>query len=99
MAKKGNKGVYEWIPVKRRPLTEEEIEEYGDKYYEMWDCKLPEESDTVLVTYVCENYGTVHKEVDYTEYDAEDKYFENFNEDIIAWMPFPAPYEGEEDEY
>lgn len=39
----------EWIPVKFRPLTEEEQEEYPDYDY-MADCKMPDDGEEILVT-------------------------------------------------
>ena len=77
-----------WYPVKRRPLTEEELEEYGHEYSEMWDCTLPDESCTVIITYTYRD----QKYVTYTEFDFDDKYFDDYNDEVIAWMPLPEPY-------
>lgn len=76
-----------WNPVSTRPLTEEEKELYGDEYTLMWDCAVPEEEQTVLIT---TRFGTV------TGTEFIDGYFENYEDigDVLAWMPLPAPYEG-----
>ncbi|MBE5917629.1 MAG: hypothetical protein E7273_12415 [Pseudobutyrivibrio ruminis] len=75
-----------WNPVSIRPMTEEEEELYGDEYTLMWDCAVPEEEQTVLIT---TRFGTVVG----TEFI--DGYFENYEDigDVLAWMPLPKPYE------
>ena len=41
----------EWIKFKTRELTEEELSEPKYMYYEfMWDCQIPEDGETVLVS-------------------------------------------------
>ena len=81
-----------WIPVKTRPLTEEEKEEYADEGFEfMYDCPLPEHGQDVLIT---TKYGYVEKTTFFT--DCGD-YFENWDDedDVLAWMPLPKPYKEE----
>lgn len=83
--------VNEWIPVKVRPLTEEEKESYADEEYEfIYDCPLPNDSQEVLIT---TKYG-VEKTTFYTDCGC---YFENYEDedDVIAWMPLPDKYEKE----
>lgn len=83
-----------WIPITTRPLTEDEKEDMpnADFYY---DCALPDDEETVLVT---TRYGDVEKTVFVS--DAEGCYFEEFEEDgdVLAWKPLPKRYEPEESE-
>ena len=85
-----------WIPIKTRPMTEEEITYYRDwaEYgAEIFDCPLPEDGDTVLIT---DRLGNV--EVDTFINDGDGCYFEcNCDmDDVVAWTPLPEPYkEGE----
>lgn len=91
-----NKG--EWIPIKTRPLTEEEkiyYEEYGAFYLDsIFDCRLPEDGQEVLIT---TKYGTVEKTTFYNEGD-DGSYFECYEGggEVLAWQPLPEPYKAEE---
>lgn len=88
----------EWIPIKMRPGTDEEYEEfsqYGDcprEDFRVFECQLPEDDQEVLVTTrwgdVC--IDTWHRDVDCC-------YFENNSDDddVIAWMPKPEGYKSE----
>ena len=88
----------EWIPIKMRPGTDEEYEEfslYGDcprEDFRVFECPLPDDNQEVLVTTrwgdVC--IDTWHRDVDccYFEDNCDD-------DDVIAWMPLPERYEGE----
>ena len=88
----------DWIPIKMRPGTDEEYEEfslYGDcprEDFRVFECQLPDDDQEVLVTTrwgdVC--IDTWHRDVDCC-------YFENNSddEDVIAWMPLPERYEPE----
>lgn len=84
----------EWIPIETRELTEEEKEEYPDATF-MYDCKLPEDGEEVLVT-------TWSGDVSTDTFCRDDGcYFESYCDegDVIAWMPKPKPYkEGGEEE-
>lgn len=84
----------EWIPLKTRPMTEEESTYYSDwaEYgAEMFDCPLPDDGQEVLIScggYVC------------TDIFARDEndgcYFEGVDiGDVKAWMPLPEPYLSE----
>ena len=87
-----------WIPIKMRPGTDEEYEEFslcGDcprEDFRVFECQLPDDDQEVLVTTrwgdVC--IDTWHRDVDCC-------YFENNSddEDVIAWMPLPERYEPE----
>ena len=81
-----------WIPIKTRPMTEEEKEEIGHEYAFMYDCPLPDDGQDVLIT---DCYGDV--EIDTFCRDGEGVYFENNCDDgeVIAWMPLPEPYKTE----
>lgn len=89
-----------WIPIKTRPLTAEEKEHYADLGYSedsiefMYDCDLPEDGQVVLIT---DRLGNV--EVD-TFCRDDGCYFEDNcgEDDVVAWMPFPTPYEPQESE-
>lgn len=88
----------EWIPIKMRPGTDEEYEEFslcGDcprEDFRVFECQLPEDDQEVLVTTrwgdVC--IDTWHRDVDCC-------YFENNSDDgdVIAWMPKPEGYKSE----
>lgn len=89
-----------WIPIKTRPLTAEEKEHYADLGYSedsigfMYDCDLPEDGQEVLIT---ERRGNVVVD---TFCRDDGCYFEDNcdEDDVVAWMPLPAPYEPQESE-
>ena len=93
----------EWIPVKYRPMTAEERKRFEEEYtygYEleddeaiMFDCKMPEDGQEILVSY---RYGYVDKDI--CQYDGEFYGLEGNGdwEGITAWMPLPEPYTGGE---
>lgn len=90
---KNNNG---WIPVKTRPLTDEEKEYYSEQYdfpdiedMYIYDCKLPEHGQDVLITTCCDTVTLT------TFYTDEGCYFESYEEanDVKAWMPLPEPYQ------
>lgn len=92
----------QWIPVKFRPMDEEEKqyweEHYGYKFGEdfdckMFDCPMPEDGQEV---WVCSKCGNVWQ--DTCVVDEGIGLEENGDwYDIVAWMPFnrPEPYKGE----
>lgn len=80
----------QWIPIKTRKLTEEEKEEYPDSTF-MYDCRLPDDGEEVLVTTWAGNVAL-------DSFCRDDGcYFENNcdEDDVIAWMPKPEPYKKE----
>lgn len=85
-----------WIPVKFRPLTEEEQKEYPDYCY-MADCMMPDDEEEILVT-VKSSRGhlCVRQDVCYFDdgFSLDSGY--DWQTDVIAWMPLPEPWEGEE---
>ena len=84
-----------WIPIKTRPMTEEEKEEIGHEYAYIYDCPLPDDGQDVLVTDCCGNV-----EVDTFCRDYEGFYFECNCDDgeVTAWMPLPKPYKESDTE-
>ena len=84
-----------WIPIKTRPMTEEEKEEIGHEYAYMYDCPLPDDGQDVLIT---DCWGNVEEDTFCRDY--EGCYFETNCDDgeVIAWMPKPHPYKAESEE-
>ena len=82
----------DWKKIIQRPLTSEEKKEYGDEIEFMWDGKIPELDEEVLV------YTSESEEV-YTDtwVDFNDGIgFENTFSNVIYWMSFPKPPEIKE---
>lgn len=81
-----------WIPVKTRPMTEEEKENYSEYLIEsdgfIYECPLPDDGQKVLIT---SKYGSVDKTTFYTDCG---NYFENYEDydEVIAWQPLPEPF-------
>ena len=81
-----------WIPIKTRPMTEEEKEYYSEYLFEgnglIYECPLPDDGQEVLIT---SKYGSVDKTTFYTDYG---NYFENYEDydEVIAWQPLPEPF-------
>ncbi len=77
-----------WIPVKFRPLTDEEQEEYPDYCY-MADYLMPDDGEEILVS-------TRHGRVEKDECRYDDGYYldsgHDWQTDIVAWMPLPEAY-------
>lgn len=85
-----------WIPIKIRPLTEAEKEEYKSEGFDdievMYDeCSLPDDGQEVLVT---TRYDDVVLDTFYTD---DGCYFESYcdADDVKAWMPLPDPYKSQ----
>jgi len=94
----------QWIPVKTRPMDEEEKryweEHYGYTFGEdydgmMFDCLMPEDGQEIWVCSKCGNVWQDTCEVD------EGFGLEGNGDwyDIVAWMPYerPDPWKGEVD--
>lgn len=82
-----------WIPLKTRPMTDEESTYYRDwaEYdAEIFDCPLPDDGQEVLVSYggyVCVDTFCID----------DGCYFEGVDiDDVEAWMPLPKPYDSQE---
>ena len=92
-----------WIPVKSRPMDEEERAEWSEKlgydieYAEavIYTSQLPDDGQEVLT---CSRWGNV--QIDKFENDPDYGCFFEKNGDmdgIVAWMPLPEPWKGEND--
>lgn len=82
----------EWIPFTKRPLTDEEKEEYPDWIY-ILDCPLPDDEEEILLS------NGKHVWTD-TFIDDGECYLDG-GDDIdegMAWMPLPDPWNGGEEE-
>ena len=86
----------DWIPIKTRPMSEEEKEYYSEYLFEdnglIYECPLPDDGQEVLIT---SKYGSVDKTTFYTDCG---NYFENYEDydEVIAWQPLPQPYKESE---
>ena len=94
-----------WIPIKRRPLTEEERESILDYYganYEFtsddyaFDCRMPEEGQKILIS---TPWGV---SIDVCEYDCTGNGLSLYSleengdwDGVTAWLPLPEPYKEE----
>ncbi len=95
-----NEETSQWIPIKMRPGTDEEYEEfsqYGDcprEDFRVFECQLPDDDQEVLVT---TRWGNVCTDIWHRDVDC--CYFEDYSDDddVIAWMPLPEPYKGGEE--
>ena len=87
-----------WIPIKTRPMTEEEKEdffEYADSRcddtYTILDCPLPDDGQEVILSV----NGYVGTDI-FCRDSAYGCYFESYDiDDVDAWMPLPQPYKAE----
>ena len=84
----------EWIPMKTRPMTEEEKEyhkaaiEYCGEEIEIFDCLLPDDGQMVLIT----ANGNIYVDIFYSD-PTEGSYFEDTDiDDVEAWMPLTEQY-------
>ena len=67
----------EWIPIKIRPLTDEEQESYGDEYSFIYDCQLPDDGESVLIT-------LSNSAIDIVEF-YDNEFDDYYPEDVVAW--------------
>ena len=82
----------EWIPLIKRPMTEEEREEYeertGIEETMLFNCPLPKDGEQVFVSYG--DYVTIET---FYEDGGGVCYFDIGDIDKAdAWMPLPAPF-------
>lgn len=91
----------EWIEIKTRKPTEEEIQEYMNDPcpdYDIddpedlifFDCQMPEDGQEVLIT---TSWGNVCIDTYVQEYGAFEDHEDH--EDVVAWMPLPEPFKKE----
>lgn len=86
---------FQWIPIKTRPLTDEERKENPEVLF-YYDCPLPDDGEEVLVTTFL---GDVRMDCFYR--DPEDGcFFETYcdEDDVKAWARIPKPYKAESEE-
>lgn len=94
---------YDWRPVKMRPLTEEEKEEYSKEFSEdempdgVFDCVMPVDGQQVLISTKWSD------EIDLDVCTRDPDYGIGLEgrgdwDGVLAWMPVPKKYkqEGEE---
>ena len=90
----------QWNVIIKRPMTEEEKQDYEEYFGDIFDrddgeqavmyCNLPGDGDEVLI---CTKYG--HVFIDTFEHDGYTCFFTDCDDmnDVVAWMPLPKPYE------
>lgn len=85
----------EWIPIKTRPLTEEEKAEMDTESPYMYDCPLPDDGEEVEVTTYSGDVA-----MDIFCRDPEGCYFEHYCDDgdVLAWKHKPEPYKAESED-
>jgi hypothetical protein len=91
-----------WNPLKTRPMDEEEREEWSSKLgYKLEDYEaviymppLPDEGQEVLI---CLRNGS-RKTDTFTEDEYGGYFFEYDIDKVVAWMPLPEPWKGEEND-
>ena len=91
-----------WIPVKTRPMTEDEREYWSEHYgydieYEysvMFDCKMPKDKQAIWVQSKC---GYVFEDICENDDGMIGLEGNGDWDDIVAWMPkyIPEPWRGE----
>lgn len=77
-----------WIEVKYRSTTEKERGRYGEDVNFLFDCKLPEDGQNVIIA---TNRGAVH----FTKFFNSDRArFAGWDKEgeVLAWMPLPTPF-------
>lgn len=82
-----------WIPIKTRPLTEEEKEGHPDWSY-ILDCELPDDGQRILIHCVYNKHESVQLDQYYD--DCGMCYLDSgydLGEEVDAWMPLPEPPE------
>ena len=85
----------EWVEIKFRELTEEEradldLDEDDDAC--IFDCKLPEDGQRVLLTLQAKN-GDLCVATDTFYEDPDGPYLEFWEWDkVFAWAPMPEPF-------
>ena len=85
-----------WVPVKWHELTDEERERegYPEEWLTIFDCLMPDDGEEILVTIKGSRGGLhIEKDVCYVNdgYSLDSGY--DWIDDVVAWMPLPAPFE------
>lgn len=85
----------EWIPIKTRPLTDEEREYYSESFGDditcMFECPLPDDGDEILIS---RNNGNWVDLVVFCndDYGVGDENGNDWLYEVDAWMPLPKGY-------
>ncbi len=90
-----------WIPLKTRPMDEEEITEWSERIGYNLDgdeaviyvSQLPDDGQEVLV---CTKWGQISIDTFGDDPDYGCGFEDHDIDDILAWMPLPEPYKEEE---
>ena len=90
-----------WIPLKYRPMDNDEYRAFRKEYGEIpveerlvFNCNMPDAGQEILIT---TKYG--HIFLDTCVLDSGGYGLEEYGdwEDVIAWLPLPEPYKKEGD--
>lgn len=97
----------QWIPIKYRPITNEERKEIAEHYgiencdtieEKTFDCPMPEDGQRILLS---RSWGV---DIDVADNDIDGEGFICYGlegngdwDGVIAWMPLPEPYKKEGD--
>ena len=82
-----------WIPITKRPMTEDEKQWYESCYdeAEILNCPLPEDGEDVLITV----NGMTWIDTFFRD-ETDGGYFESYDMDEVkAWQRLPEPYKAE----
>lgn len=86
-----------WIPITKRPMTEDEKSYYESSCYdeaEILNCPLPEDEEDVLITVNGRTWIDT-----FIRDETDGCYFESYDiDEVKAWMPLPKPYKAESEE-
>lgn len=91
-----------WIPIKTRPMTDEERDYWSDQYgYDieheqavMFDCEMPKDQQAIWIQSKC---GFVFEDICQNDDGMIGLEGNGDWDDIVAWMPkyIPEPYKAE----
>lgn len=89
----------EWIPVKWRPITDEEREDYGygEDIKFITDSPLPDDGDEILISRYNGKWVSLVVFCNDADYGVGDEDGNDWLEDVDAWMPLPEGYKKEEE--
>lgn len=85
-----------WIPITKRPMTEDEKPWHESCYdeAEILDCPLPEDGEDVLITVNGRTWIDT-----FIRDETDGCYFESYDiDEVEAWQRLPEPYKAESEE-
>ena len=85
-----------WIPITKRPMTEDEKQWHESCYdeAEILNCPLPEDGEDVLITVNGRTWIDT-----FLRDETDGCYFESYDiDEVEAWMPLPEPYKEESED-